>query len=99
VERKPLRSDTLAQEEPCQLLSAGIASVHQQWVDPSQPVLCQWRGSRIGLSQLGGEQFREDTQPDFTGGSASDDWDTQLIYFLLHGYRVIAHDRRGNRAP
>src|SRR5256884_5318668 len=27
---------------------------------------------------------------------SSDDWDTQMIFFLLHGYRVIAHDRRGH---
>ena len=27
---------------------------------------------------------------------SSDDWDTQLLYFLQHGYRVIAHDRRGH---
>src|SRR5690606_13876240 len=26
----------------------------------------------------------------------SDDWDTQLLFFLEHGYRVIAHDRRGH---
>jgi non-heme chloroperoxidase len=26
----------------------------------------------------------------------SDDWDTQLLYFLDKGYRVIAHDRRGH---
>jgi non-heme chloroperoxidase len=25
-----------------------------------------------------------------------DDWDTQMLYFLSHGYRVIAHDRRGH---
>ena len=25
-----------------------------------------------------------------------DDWDTQLQFFLLQGYRVIAHDRRGH---
>src|ERR1700674_952374 len=25
-----------------------------------------------------------------------DDWDTQLLFFLNHGYRVIAHDRRGH---
>ncbi len=23
------------------------------------------------------------------------DWDTQMLFFLQHGYRVIAHDRRG----
>lgn len=27
---------------------------------------------------------------------SSDDWDTQMMFFLGHGYRVIAHDRRGN---
>jgi len=25
-----------------------------------------------------------------------DDWDTQMLYFLHQGYRVIAHDRRGH---
>ncbi len=25
---------------------------------------------------------------------SSDDWDTQMLFFLKHGYRVIAHDRR-----
>jgi non-heme chloroperoxidase len=27
---------------------------------------------------------------------SADDWDTQLLYFLDRGYRVIAHDRRGH---
>ena len=27
---------------------------------------------------------------------SADDWDTQLLYFLDMGYRVIAHDRRGH---
>ena len=27
---------------------------------------------------------------------SGDDWDTQMLYFLGHGYRVIAHDRRGH---
>jgi non-heme chloroperoxidase len=26
---------------------------------------------------------------------SADDWDTQMLFFLSHGYRVIAHDRRG----
>jgi non-heme chloroperoxidase len=26
----------------------------------------------------------------------ADDWDTQMLYFLTKGYRVIAHDRRGH---
>ena len=32
-----------------------------------------------------------------TGGPCrSDDWDAQMLFFLHHGYRVIAHDRRGH---
>jgi len=27
---------------------------------------------------------------------SSDDWDSQMLFFLGHGYRVIAHDRRGH---
>src|SRR5690606_51894 len=27
---------------------------------------------------------------------SGDDWDTQLLYFVNKGYRVIAHDRRGH---
>lgn len=27
---------------------------------------------------------------------SSDDWDAQLMFFLQHGYRVVAHDRRGH---
>jgi non-heme chloroperoxidase len=27
---------------------------------------------------------------------SSDDWDTQMMFFLNKGYRVIAHDRRGH---
>lgn len=27
---------------------------------------------------------------------SADDWDNQMLFFLAHGYRVIAHDRRGH---
>lgn len=27
---------------------------------------------------------------------SADDWDSQMLFFLSHGYRVIAHDRRGH---
>src|SRR5258708_11913162 len=27
---------------------------------------------------------------------SADDWDTQMLFFLSHDYRVIAHDRRGH---
>jgi len=29
---------------------------------------------------------------------SADDWDTQMLFFLGHGYRVIAHDRRAMAA-
>src|SRR3546814_17988923 len=27
---------------------------------------------------------------------SSDDWDAQMLFFHSHGYRVVAHDRRGH---
>jgi non-heme chloroperoxidase len=30
---------------------------------------------------------------------SADDWDAQMMFFLGHGYRVIAHDRRGTAGP
>ena len=27
---------------------------------------------------------------------SADDWDTQMLFFLAKGYRVVAHDRRGH---
>ncbi|MFG1192024.1 alpha/beta fold hydrolase [Xanthobacter flavus] len=27
---------------------------------------------------------------------SSDDWDAQILFFLQHGFRVVAHDRRGH---
>src|SRR5271163_96190 len=27
---------------------------------------------------------------------SADDWDGQMLFFLHHGFRVIAHDRRGH---
>src|ERR671913_2626885 len=27
---------------------------------------------------------------------SSDDWDAQMMFFALRGYRVVAHDRRGH---
>ena len=27
---------------------------------------------------------------------SADDWDNQMLFFQNHGYRVIAHDRRGH---
>jgi hypothetical protein len=37
----------------------------------------------------------------FSHGSplSADDWDTQMLFLLLHGYRVVAHDRRRHGRP
>jgi non-heme chloroperoxidase len=32
-----------------------------------------------------------------TGGAlSSDDWDTHMLFFVHHGYRVVGIDRRGH---
>ena len=30
---------------------------------------------------------------------SADDWEPAMLFFLEHGCRVIAHDRRGHRRP
>ena len=29
----------------------------------------------------------------------SDEWDTQMLFFLANGYRFVAHDRGGHDGP
>lgn len=52
-------------------------------------------GTRLFFKDLG----PKDAQPVlFHHGwpLSADDWDSQMLFFLSHGYRVIAHDRRGH---
>src|ERR1700753_1378756 len=57
-----------------------------------------------GTSADGTEIFFKDWGPSsaqpvvFSHGwpLSADDWDTQMMFFLNHGYRVVAHDRRGH---
>lgn len=30
---------------------------------------------------------------------SANDWDAQMLFFLAHGFRVVAHDRRGHGRP
>lgn len=52
-------------------------------------------GTRLFFKDLG----PKDAQPVmFHHGwpLSADDWDSQMLFFLSHGFRVIAHDRRGH---
>jgi pimeloyl-ACP methyl ester carboxylesterase len=57
---------------------------------------------KLCASKLCGEIFYKDWgngQPIvFSHGwpLSANDWDTQMLFFLNQGYRVIAHDRRGH---
>ena len=52
-----------------------------------------------GVSIFFKDWGRKDAQPlVFHHGwpLSADDWDSQMLYFLSRGYRVVAHDRRGH---
>ena len=59
------------------------------------PTITTSDGTRLFYKDLG----PKDAQPImFHHGwpRSADDWDSQILFFLSHGYRVVAHDRRGH---
>ena len=59
------------------------------------PTITTLDGTRLFYKDLG----PKDAQPImFHHGwpLSADDWDSQILFFLSHGYRVVAHDRRGH---
>ena len=59
------------------------------------PTITTTDGTEIFYKDWGSE----DAQPLFFHHGwplSADDWDSQMMFFLAHGYRVIAHDRRGH---
>jgi non-heme chloroperoxidase len=79
------------------LPASAIASLSSQHPhgDGTMPMITTKDGTEIFYKDWG----PRDAQPVvFHHGwpLSSDDWDAQLLYFLHHGFRVIAHDRRGH---
>ncbi|CAM2156788.1 Non-heme chloroperoxidase [Pararobbsia alpina] len=74
--------------------SAHIAAPHQHGIADMNYVTTK-DGTQIFYKDWG----PKDAQPIvFHHGwpLSSDDWDTQMLFFVQHGYRVVAHDRRGH---
>ncbi|MEA2767064.1 MAG: non-heme chloroperoxidase, partial [Acetobacteraceae bacterium] len=65
-----------------------------QWTDPMTSVTTK-DGVRIFYKDWGPRSAQPIV---FHHGwpLCADDWDTQMLYFVGKGYRVIAHDRRGH---
>ena len=65
-----------------------------QWTDPITSVTTK-DGVRIFYKDWGPKSAQPIV---FHHGwpLCADDWDTQMLYFVGNGYRVIAHDRRGH---
>jgi non-heme chloroperoxidase len=69
-----------------------------------QPVQLKGKSMPIITTKDGVEIFFKDWGPKdaqpimFHHGwpLSSDDWDTQMLFFIQNGYRVVAHDRRGH---
>ncbi len=63
--------------------------------EPTMPFITTQDGTEIFFKDWG----PKDAQPIvFHHGwpLSSDDWDAQMLFFVQHGYRVVAHDRRGS---
>lgn len=83
-----VRSSTATGEE------SNRAKSPAQWTDPMTSVTTK-DGVRIFYKDWGPKSARPIV---FHHGwpLCADDWDTQMLYFVGKGYRVIAHDRRGH---
>jgi non-heme chloroperoxidase len=83
-----VRSSTAIGEESNRLKSAA------QWTDPVASVITK-DGVQIFYKDWGPKSAQPIV---FHHGwpLSSDDWETQMLFFVGKGYRVIAHDRRGH---
>jgi non-heme chloroperoxidase len=77
------------------ILSSVLVSVIREPRETTMPIITAQSDVDIFFKDWG----PKDAQPIvFHHGwpLSSDDWDAQMLFFLQHGYRVIAHDRRGH---
>ena len=85
-------------------VAAGLPAAAFAQTNPSSPASKVPATMNMVTSKDGTEIFYKDWGPKtaqpivFHHGwpLSGDDWDTQMLYFLDKGYRVIAHDRRGH---
>jgi non-heme chloroperoxidase len=83
-------------------LTANAMAVEESSAKSKSPKISQGNTTMSIKTKDGTEIFYKDWgkgQPIvFSHGwpLSADDWDTQMLFFLSHGYRVIAHDRRGH---
>ena len=89
------------------LLLAGAAAAASFVVGPPAAFAAQPKGEhRMSSSTITLKDGTQIYYKDWGSGQAivfhhgwplsADDWDAQMLFFLSHGYRVIAHDRRGH---
>jgi non-heme chloroperoxidase len=102
------KSESIATRRQVLAASAGVAGLAM--LGGSQPAIAATGNPDIGATmdtiktKDGVSIFFKDLGPKnaqalvFHHGwpLSSDDWDAQVLFFLGHGYRVIAHDRRGH---
>lgn len=80
-------------------VAAPVLSPRLSWLGRGRP-----KGGGFVRTKDGAEIFFKDWRPRdaqpivFHHGCplSSDDWNAQMLFFLTHGYRVVAHDRRGH---
>src|ERR1700678_195075 len=80
-----------------------LAAGSKAWAAPNKPT--QSAGAKT-MSSIRTKDGTEIYYKDWGAGQpivfhhgwplSADDWDTQMLFFLERGYRVIAHDRRGH---
>ena len=75
------------------LCNSGFDIKNDRWRNPGMGTITTTDGVEIFYKDWGSGQPIV-----FSHGwpLSADDWDTQMLFFLQQGYRVIAHDRRGH---